>query len=424
MTTLQLASLLALTAALFGWMSVRVLRLPITIGTMLLTVLASLALEAASAWAPGLHVWALTLVEKIDFGALILHFMLALLLFAGAFLLDLQQLVRQRLVVATLAVLGTVLTAGAVAALMFGALRVLGMQAEWLPCLIFGALISPTDPIAVLEMLRRVGVSPRLQAQLAGESLFNDGIGAVLFLTMLEITRGGSPSVGHVAGFLLLEVGGAAVLAIAAAWMTSWLMSLIAAYQVEILFTLALALGGYSLAEMLHLSAPLEAVIAGIALRYFNARHARREIAHESLDRFWEVIDELQNALLFVLLGIEVLAIPIARAGVETGAVAVAAVLGVRFAVVALLLWGLRVCRQRFSSSVAVLGWGGLHGGLSLALALSVPPMAGAGWLLPATYSVVLFSVLVQGGSMQLLLRRFGHERAAVDQAQSVSLGG
>lgn len=424
MTTLQLASLLALTAALFGWVSVRVLRLPLTIGTMLLTVLASLGLEAASAWAPGLHVWALTLVQQIDFGAFILHFLLALLLFAGAFLLDLRHLVQEKVVVTVLAVAGTVLTAGAVAALMFGALRVMGMPAEWMPCLIFGALISPTDPIAVLEMLRRVGVSPRLQAQLAGESLFNDGIGAVLFLTMLEVARGGSPSLVHVAGFLLLEVGGAAVLGIAAAWVTSWLMSLIRAYQVELLLTLALALGGYSLAETMHLSAPLEAVIAGIALRYFNARHAQHEISHESLDRFWEVIDELQNAVLFVLLGIEVLAIPIARAGVETGALAVAAVLGVRFSVVGLLLWLLRVCRQRFSSSVAVLGWGGLHGGLSLALALSVPPMAGAGWLLPATYSVVLFSVLVQGGSMPLLLRRFGEREGEAAGPQTLASHG
>jgi CPA1 family monovalent cation:H+ antiporter len=421
MTSLQLASLLALTAALFGWVSVRWLRLPITIGTMLLTVIASLALEAASAKAPGIHSWALRLVEQIDFGSLILHFLLALLLFAGAFLLDLKQLVTQRLVVATLALAGTVLTAGAVAALMFVALRSLGLPADWLTCLIFGALISPTDPIAVLEMLRRVGISPRLQAQLAGESLFNDGIGAVLFLTMLEVARGGSPSVAHIAGFLLLEVGGAVVLGIAAAWVTSRLMSLILAYQVELLLTVALALGGYSLAEMLHLSAPLEAVIAGIALRYFNARHARHKIAHESLDRFWEVIDELQNAVLFVLLGIEVLAIPIVRTGVESGVMAVAVVLGVRFGVVALLLWVLRVCRGRFSSSVAVLGWGGLHGGLSLALALSVPALPNAAWLLPATYTVVLFSVLVQGGSMPLLLRRFGRESVSVEQAQSVA---
>ena len=421
MSTLQLASLLAVTAALFGWVSVRWLRIPITIGTMLLTVIASVGLELASTRAPGLHPWALRLVQQLDFEGLILHFWLALLLFAGAFLLDLKGLVEQRLVVATLAIGGTVLTAGAVAALMYGALHLLGVDADWLACLIFGALISPTDPIAVLEMLRRVGISPRLQAQLAGESLFNDGIGAVLFITLLEVAKGSSPSVGHIAGFLLLEVGGATLLGIGAAWFTSWLMSHILAYQVELLLTVALALGGYALAEILHLSAPLEAVIAGIALRYFNAQHPRHRIAHESLDRFWEVIDELQNAVLFVLLGIEVLAIPIARAGVESGVMAVAVVLGVRFGVVALLLCALRVCGQRFTSSVGVLGWGGLHGGLSLALALSLPAGATTKWLLPATYSVVLFSVLVQGGSMPLVLRRFGGRHQELPQAESVA---
>jgi CPA1 family monovalent cation:H+ antiporter len=282
------------------------------------------------------------------------------------------------------------------------------MTPGWLPCLMFGALISPTDPIAVLEMLRRVGINAGLQAQLAGESLFNDGIGAVLFLMLLDVSRGGAPSVGHIAGFLVLEVGGAAVLGIAAAWAASWLMSLIDEYQVEILLTLALALGGYSAAEILHLSAPLEAVIAGLALRGFNQRkRPRQRIAHENLDRFWTVIDELQNAVLFVLLGLELLAIPFGRGGFGVGAMAIATALAVRFAVVAVLLWVLRVCRQRFVSSVAVLGWGGLHGGLSLALALSLPEMPGGGWILPATYSVVLFSVLVQGGSMPWLLRRF-----------------
>ncbi|HEX5285144.1 MAG TPA: cation:proton antiporter [Bryocella sp.] len=411
MSTLQLISILAVTAALFGWVSLRWLRLPLTVGTMILTVSAALSLEAVSAWAPGIHAWALGLVIQIDFERLILHGMLPLLLFAGAFLLDLRELVRQRLVVATLAVAGTVLTAAAVAALMYWAMQLTGMDPGWVPCLMFGALISPTDPIAVLEMLRRVGISAGLQAQLAGESLFNDGIGAVLFLTLLSVERGGVATPGHIAWLLLLQVGGATALAIAAAWVTSWLMSLIQGYQVEILLTLALALGGYGIAEVLHLSAPLEAVIAGLALRAFNQRRPRQKIAHESIDRFWAVIDELQNSILFVLLGLEVLAIPFGRGGVESGALAVSIVLAVRFAVVALLLGVLRTCRGKFVSSVAVLGWGGLHGGLSLALALSLPRSANSVWIAPATYSVVLFSVLVQGGSMPMLLRRFASRR-------------
>lgn len=411
MSTLQLISILAVIAALFGWVSRRWLRLPLTIGTMTLTVSAALALEAVSAWAPGIHGWALRLVMQIDFERLILHGMLPLLLFAGAFLLDLRELVRERVVVATLSLAGTVLTAAAVAVLMFYAMRLAGMEPGWLPCLLFGALISPTDPIAVLEMLRRVGISAGLQAQLAGESLFNDGIGAVLFLTLLSVEAGGAATPGHIAWLLLLQVGGATVLAVAAAWATSWLMSWIDGYQVEILLTLALALGGYALAEVLHLSAPLEAVIAGLALRAFNQRRPKQRISHESLDHFWTVIDEVQNSVLFVLLGLEVLAISFGRGGLESGTLAVVIAVGVRFAVVGLLLALLRLCGQRFVSSVAVLGWGGLHGGLSLALALSLPRSAGSAWVLPATYMVVLFSVLVQGGSMPLLLRRFANGR-------------
>lgn len=410
MTTLELISVLVTITAVFSWVSLRWLRLPVTIGTMLLTVATSLTLEGVSERVPQIHAWALNLVTQIDFPRLILHGMLPLLLFAGAFLLDIGELWKQRVVVATLAVAGTVLTAGGVAALMFVALRATGAQADWLPCLMFGALISPTDPIAVLEMLRRVGVSAGLQAQLAGESLFNDGIGAVLFLMLLDVARGGSPEPGHIAWLLLLEVGGAVAVGVGAAWGTSWLMSWVDGYQVEILLTLALALGGYTLAQAMHLSAPLEAVIAGLALRAFDERRPRRTIAKESIDRFWTAIDELQNAVLFVLLGLEVLAIPLGRAAVGSGALAVVIVLGVRLAVVAALLMALRVCRQRFTSSVSVLTWGGLHGGLSLALALSLPKMPRSGWVLPATYLVVLFSVVVQGGSMPILLRRFATE--------------
>ncbi|HEY4010127.1 MAG TPA: cation:proton antiporter [Acidobacteriaceae bacterium] len=407
MPTLELISVLVATAALFGWISVRWLRLPVTIGTMVLTVAAALALKAASGFLPGMYPWALKLMAQIDFQRLILHGMLSLLLFAGAFLLNLDELVRERVVVATLAIAGTVMTAAGVAVLSFYALRAIGMSPEWLPCMIFGALISPTDPIAVLEMLRRVGISAGLQAQLAGESLFNDGIGAVLFIMLLTVAQGGTAAPGRLAWLLMLEIGGAAAVGIGAAWLTSWLMSRMDAYQVEILLTLALALGGYSAAESLHLSAPLEAVIAGLALRAFNQRRPRQRISHESLDRFWTVIDELQNAVLFVLLGLEVLAIPFGRGALSAGAVAVVIVVGLRFVVVGLLLFILRVCRHRFASSVAVLGWGGLHGGLSLALALSLPAAMGARWIVPATYIVVLFSVLVQGGSMPWVLRRF-----------------
>jgi CPA1 family monovalent cation:H+ antiporter len=406
MTTLQVLSVLFATAALFGMLSRSWLRLPVTIGTMLLTVIVSMVLASARSFAPGLHAWASDFARHIDFQSIILHGMLPLLLFAGAFLLDIEQLAREKLAVSILAIAGTVASTFAVAALMF---LCSGLQLSWVQCLVFGALISPTDPIAVLEMLRRAGVSKVVRAQLAGESLFNDGIGAVLFLGMLQLAEGGHSTPLYLAFTLILKSGGAVLLAIAAAWLVSTLMRRVEAYQVDILFTIALALGGYVLADLLHLSGPLEAVVAGIALRFFNRRQSSHRVAHEQIDRFWEVIDEIQNSVLFVLLGLETLVIPIDWTNLRNGASAIFSVTLVRFVVVGTILLLIRALRREHESSAFALAWGGLRGGLSIALALSVPEALGRSWMLSATYLVVVFSILLQGASMNWLLHRLQH---------------
>jgi len=402
MTALEIICVLFAIAAVFGMISVRWLKMPITVGTMLLTVVASGVLIAASPVLPQVHQWALDLAQRIDFESVILHGMLPLLLFAGAFLLDLEQLASEKLTVTLLAVVGTVISVFLVAGLMF---FMLGTGVPWIQCLIFGALISPTDPIAVLEMLRRVGVSKSIQAQLAGESLFNDGIGAVLFLTMIEVARGQSPTALHVGEFLLLKAGGAIVAGIAAAWITSHLMRRVNSYQIDILFTITLALGGYVIADLLHLSAPLEAVVAGIALRVFIHDLSMQQIDHDSVNGFWEVIDEIQNSVLFVLLGLEILAVTVNAASFHAGLAAILSVNVVRFAAVAALLLLVRLIQRGHRSSLFVLTWGGLRGGLSIALALSVPEALGRSWMLGATYLAVVFSIVIQGGSMDMLLR-------------------
>ena len=416
MSKFELISLMVTTAALFGWVSRRWLRLPITIGTMLLTVITSLVLLGVSAREPAVHTWAMGLVGAIDFENLILHGMLALLLFAGSFLLDLEALGKEKLLVTLLSLPGTVLSAAATAGLMWFGLPVIGLHTSWLACMFFGALISPTDPIAVLELLRRVGVPRNVQAQLAGESLFNDGVGAVLFIALLDASRGDQPTFVDVAGFLILKAGGGLLLGIALAWIASSLMRAVDAYQVEILMTIALAVGGYAVAERLAISAPLEAVAAGIALRHFNLSHNHAEIAHESLDRFWEVIDEVQNAVLFVLLGLMILAIPFSGLALRSGGLAIVTVTLVRFVVVALIVGVMRVIEPGYLSSVRTLSWGGLRGGLSLALALAVPVQQGRSWILVATYSVVLFSIVVQGGSMDVMLGKLGVKAAKVQK--------
>jgi monovalent cation:H+ antiporter, CPA1 family len=408
MSTLALVSIIVTAAAFFGWLSVRVFRLPITIGTMLLTAVSSVMMIVLSRFFPNLHFGAVSLAGRIRFEDLILHGMLGLLLFAGAFLLDLAYLSREKLAVGLLSVAGTLLSTAAVACVMHWMLPLFGIAAPWIECLFFGALISPTDPVAVLEMLHRVGVPKNIQAQLAGESLFNDGIGAVLFLAVLAASRGEATSVGEITSLLLLKSGGGLLLGIALAWVASELMRRVEAYQIEILLTLAIALGGYALAEALFLSAPLEAVAAGLALRRFNMSHSHVEISHESIDRFWRAIDEVQNSILFVLLGLEVLIIPFTRRTFESGGLAIVSVIGIRILVVTLLLGLMRLLKPGHRSSLLTLSWGGLRGGLSIALALSVPDVYSHAWILATTYLVVIFSVVVQGGTLDLFLRRFG----------------
>ena len=414
---LVLLSVLVGVAALFGWASERVLRLPTTIGTMLLTAIISVALVLLAPILPGPHLWALHIVGQIDFEHLILHGMLSLLLFAGAFLLDLEALRSQKLVVSLLSVFATILSAVAVSALTYIAARLLHIAATPTECLLFGALISPTDPVAVLEMLRRVHAPRHLEAQLAGESLFNDGVGAVLFIALLAAARGATLSPGHVASQVLITGGGGLLLGIALAFPAALFMRSLDSAPIDILFSLGLALGGYAFAEKLGVSAPLEAVAAALALRVLICPLPAHRIAHDDLNHFWTNLDEIQNAILFVLLGCEFLMVAFHRQGVVLGLSEIVIVNFVRIATVALVLLLLRLARRRCESSLAVLSWGGLRGGLSIALALSIPTAFTGGWIVTATYVLVVFSILVQGSTMGLFLQRM--TPAGVGQATS-----
>ncbi len=405
MSVLGLVSVLFAIAALFGWLSARA-RVPQTIGSMGLAMSASLLLILLNGVAPGLHTWAVAVAGRVNLRDLILHGMLGLLLFAGAFLLDLETLKRQKLVVGMLSIFATLISTAGVAGVMYLTLPLVGVPAGWVECLLFGALISPTDPIAVLEMLGRTNVGLEIEAQLAGESLFNDGVGAVLFLAVLELAEGRAPSAASVGLNLVLQSGGGLLLGVALAWCASEMMRRVDRYQVEILTTLALALGGFAIAGKLHVSGPLEAVAAGLALRAFNATHAHREISHEDLKRFWTLADEVQNALLFVLLGLEVLTIAFRPAGIGAGAAAIAGVVVVRVLSVAFVLAVVKAMQRNLRTSVLALSWGGLRGGLSIALALSVPEAHGRAWILPTTYIVVVFSVLAQGGTLGWAMKR------------------
>jgi CPA1 family monovalent cation:H+ antiporter len=423
MTTFALLSALVSIAALFSFLSYRFLRLPSVVGVMVLSLCFSLLLIVLSHPFPELHQAAESIVARIDFTQVVLHGMLAFLLFAGSLHLDLTQLAKEKLPVTTLAVFGTVLSTFLVAFLLKWILRLFGLPADTMSCLLFGALISPTDPIAVLEMLRRVGAPGNLETQLSGESLFNDGIGAVLFLTLLEATeRGTFPPAGQFALTFLFKAGGGIALGLLLGYLVYRLLLLVDSYPVEVLLTLALAMGGYALADVLDFSAPLEAVAAGLLVNG-RARHlAMSEVTRDNVDKFWELIDGILNVNLFLLLGLELLVTPWNSRYIYAALATIPAVLFARWCSVGATMGLMRWARKHVRGTIAVLTWGGLRGGLSVALALSLKQGPTHDLLLAITYVVVVFSIIGQGLTMPRLLRRFSSTNELVQEPSQVHL--
>jgi len=413
MPSFALLSVLVALGALFSFLSYRVLRLPTTIGTMLLSLAAAFALILVGRTVPVFRAHADLLVAGIDFNQMVLHGMLAFLLFAGALQLDLTQLWHERISVLSLSIFATALSTVIVGFLFKSALYLAGIPIGITEALLFGALISPTDPIAVLEMLQRVGAPAELKVQLAGESLFNDGVGAVIFVALLSTsttssTLHGLPSPTAFGALLLLQAGGGIVLGTALGYLTYRLIRMVDSYRVEVMMTLAVAMGGYVLADELHLSAPLEVVAAGLMVSGKARRFAMSSATCDHLESFWEMLDDIMNVVLFLLLGLQLLVLPLSLSLLTAGLIAIPVVLFARLASVTAVVRTLAVCRQRVTGNVMVLTWGGLRGALAVALALSLPREREAerDLLLAATYVVVVFSILVQGLTISPLLRR------------------
>jgi CPA1 family monovalent cation:H+ antiporter len=396
-------------AALFGFLSHKVLRLPTTIGTTILSLAASAVLIAGEQFAPHLHIAAASLVAGIDFNQVVLHGMLALLLFAGALQMDIDHLYRERLSVLSLAVVATVLSTVVVAVLFKLVLGAVGVPVSITTAVLFGALISPTDPIAVLEMLRRVGAPPELESLLAGESLFNDGVGAVLFLALLDASTGGTfPTPQKFALLLLLKAGGAILLGGALGFVAYRLLRVVDSYRVEVSLTLALAMGGYALADSLHLSAPLEVVTAGLFVNGSARRFAMSLTTRQNVDTFWELLDDILNVVLFLLLGLELLVLPLQFRYLLAGVLTIPIALLARWVSVSATVYALGAWSRKVPGLIRVLTWGGLRGGLAVALALSLPSgySLQRNLLLVTTYVVVVFSIVAQGLTLGPLLRR------------------
>ena len=414
MPVFGLLSTLVCLAAAFSLLSHRFLRLPRTVGVMLLSLGSSLLVAVVGRAVPGLHARAAELIGHINFSAVVMHGMLAFLLFAGAMQLDVTALWKQKAPVLSLSVLGTGLSTLIVAVLLKGVLHITGLHAGWALCLLFGALISPTDPIAVLEMLRRVGAPVDLEAQLTGESLFNDGVGAVLFLTLLTSFAGGqAPTVASFTWQLLIKAGGGIALGVALGFVVYRLLRTVDSYRVEELLTLALAMGGYALADALRVSAPLEVVAAGLVASAQARPFAMSEESRVRVDQFWDLIDDLMNVILFLLIGLEMLVMPWNIRYVYAGLLAIPVALAARWLSVRASLLVVRPWHKPMAGSLAVLTWGGLRGGLAVALALSVTPGRFHDRILAITYIVVIFAIVFQGLSMSTLLYRLGLTSAA-----------
>jgi CPA1 family monovalent cation:H+ antiporter len=412
----SLVSILISLAAVSSYVNYRYIKLPTTVGVMLVALVASLALVLAGPYAGGFREQATALVSRIDFNQVVLHGMLAFLLFAGAIHVSLEELGREWLTISSLAIFGTLASTFIVGGVTWLVLGWLGLGISFLHALLFGVLISPTDPIAVLGIMKSVGAPRQLQVQVAGESLFNDGLGVVVFLVLLELAGSGgaagsgaatplSIGVGSVAMLLLKEVGGAVVLALAAGFITYQMLKRVDNYQVEVLLTLALAMGLYALADGLHLSAPIAVVVAGLFVGNQGRAFAMTEKTREHVDTFWELVDEILNVVLFLLIGLELLVLPIERRWLVAGVLAIPIVLSARWLSVAAIIGPLSRVTTQSKGAIAAFTWGGLRGAISVAMALSLPAGYSRSLVLTLTYFVVVFSILVQGFTVGRVVR-------------------
>ena len=407
-----LAILITLAAA-FSYVNHRWLRLPMTIGLMSISLVGSLALI-------GLHEVGFPLDEpveamlvQIDFDRALLEGMLSFLLFAGALHVNLDDLAEHGIVIGVLATLGVLVSTVLVGLAMYAGVELLALPLSLGFCLVFGALISPTDPIAVLSILKKAGAPKALETKITGESLFNDGVAVVVFVLLVEIfVRGHHVSLGHGVMLFAEEAGGGLLLGLALGALSYWLLKAVDDRHVEVLVTLALVMGGYSLAMWWHLSGPIAVVVAGLFVGNHGRRLAMSERTRAALDTVWEFLDEMLNAVLFVLIGLEVLVVRLSVPLLLAGGIAIGASLLARYVAVAVPVALLGRFRRFAPHTTKLLVWGGLRGGISVALALSLPPGSEREAVLTMTYVVVVFSILVQGLTIGRVAARAARQAA------------
>jgi CPA1 family monovalent cation:H+ antiporter len=398
MNLFTLFAVLISITALLSYLNERFIRLPPTIGVMASALCLSVVLTIAGSFGWVVDSWAESLLQQVDFSAVLLQGMLSFLLFAGSLHVDLGNLLERKWSILALATVGVAISTFLIGTLFYTLLILFGLSVEYIYCLLFGALISPTDPIAVIGMLKHAGLSKTLQSMIIGESLFNDGVGVVVFSLILGVAAGGHELSMAGVGLLFLEeaVGGAA-LGLLLGWLTYMMLKSVDNYITEILITLALVAGGYALAGALHTSGPIAMVAAGLLIGNHGRLFGMSDQTREHLDKFWELIDEILNAMLFVMIGFELLLLELRPIYLLVGLAVIPIMLAVRFTAVGLPISTLRFFKSFPPRTVHLMTWAGVRGGISIALALSLPPFPQRELVLVVTYAVVVFSILVQG---------------------------
>jgi len=407
MDALSAAAAVITLAALFSWLNHRYIRQPASIALLLFSLALSLGVVALGKLGLDPRGQAQNALGAIELDRVLLDSMLSFLLFAGALHVDLRDLERRKWPIAFLASAGVAISAALAGGALWWIFRTVGHPVPLIYCLLFGALISPTDPIAVLGVLKSAQAAKSLQVKMAGEALLNDGFGVVLFVLFLGIAMGGKEATfGSVALLFVREVIGGGLFGLVIGYVAYRMLAPINNHKVEILLTLALVMGGYALALALHVSGPIAIVVAGILIGNHARKHAMSENSRERLDEFWELVDEILVAVLFVMIGLELLRLEFHANYAWAAALAIPAVLAARLVSVALarLVPALRADFPPYV--IGILTWGGLRGGISVALALSLPPGRHRDAIITVTYVVVLFSILVQGLTLSRLLRR------------------
>ncbi len=399
-------SILIVLSALFSYLNSRYLKLPPAIGIMLLAILTSIALLAVGKTYPDFSTYFSALVSSIDFPSVLMGAMLNFLLFAGAIHISMQDLAKQRLPILILSTLGVIVSTFLVGSLMYALLLQLGLHVPYIQCLVFGALISPTDPLAVIAILKKAKIRKHLEVKIAGESLFNDGVSVLLFAILLQLAQGSEVDITfrNVAGLFVQEMIGGLVIGLLLGYIGSQGIKRINDYQVTVLITVAIVMGGYMVTRFLHISGPLTMAAAGLVIGNYGKKTAMSVTDKDYLDKFWEMIDEILNAMLFLIIGLELLLIPNIQQDWIIGLVSILIVLLSRYLSIWLPMWVIPNIGRFDAKTMAVLVWGGLRGGVSIALALTIDPHLNQNLFLSATYYVVVFSIVVQGLSIGKLI--------------------